>query len=95
MNWYPLSEPSYQLTHHHHHYQPFEYVPLTITSSQAEYVNTDLQKSNTTGSSPREDEEYECSIEHRLFPKNNNEVKSSLTTWVPSNNGDMCLIKDL
>lgn len=100
MSWYPLSDQSYQLhhPHHHHHYQPLEYVPLPLPQSQSEYVNSDLMhKNNLSSTSNREDHDaYECNIEQRLFPKNNNTVEVKPTpSWVPSSNGDMCLIKDL
>lgn len=90
MSWYPLPEStSYPLTHHH--YQPLEYIPLAIP--QPEYINTDLQKSEEASPS-REENEYECNIEQRLFPKNNNNTE--MKPWVQSGtNNDMCLMKDL
>lgn len=81
MSWYTPPEQAYQLTHHHHHYQPLEYVPLSMTQPQHDYIHSEIHKSGT--SPTREDtNEYECGIEQRLFPKNNN-------------SDDICLIKDL
>lgn len=90
MSWYSLSEPSYSLAHHHH-YQSLEYVPLSIP--QPEYINNDLPKSEVTPPS-REDNEYECNIEQRLFPKSSNN-NSDMKPWLQSGSNDICLIKDL
>ncbi|XP_065201832.1 T-related protein-like isoform X2 [Planococcus citri] len=100
MSWYSLPEQSYQLhhSHHHHHYQPLEYVPLPIPQSQPEYMNSDIliHKNNLSSTPNREDSTYDCNIEQRLFPKNNNTVEmKSTSSWMPSSNGDTCLIKDL
>lgn len=82
VSWYPATESPYQLPHHPHHhpYQHLEYVPLPLSSQpQQEYISSELHKADSV-TPPRENTtEYECSIEQRLFPKNNN------------NNEDICL----